>query len=95
MRKVAEIWNERTSPMQATLAGSVLVMVSPRSVISPLDGCKNLVRRLKTVVLPCAVGADQRVNTSMFHIEVDILNCMPEEAARLAQSSCRQNGLAG
>src|SRR5215207_2040057 len=52
----AEIWNERTSPSRATSAGASLVMSCPRKVIWPRVGVRNLVSRLKTVVLPAPFG---------------------------------------
>ncbi|MNT86012.1 hypothetical protein D3C72_2262520 [compost metagenome] len=54
--KTAEIWNERTSPMRATLSGGVRVMSVPSRVMVPAEGCRNLVSRLKTVVLPAPFG---------------------------------------
>ena len=54
--KIAEIWNERTRPMRATLAGRSAVMSCPSKSIVPPVGCRNLVSRLKTVVLPAPFG---------------------------------------
>jgi len=54
--KVAEIWNERTMPSRATSAGGVLVMSRPFSLMLPRVGSRNLVMRLKQVVLPAPFG---------------------------------------
>jgi len=54
--KVAEIWNERTSPRRATWAGFSMVMSCPLNRILPRVGIRNLVSRLKTVVLPAPLG---------------------------------------
>ena len=54
--KTAEIWNERTIPRRATSAGCMAVMSSPLKTIRPLVGLRNLVSRLKQVVLPAPFG---------------------------------------
>jgi hypothetical protein len=52
----AEIWNERTTPRRATSAGRSDVMFSPLNLMVPAEGVRNLVRRLKQVVLPAPFG---------------------------------------
>ena len=52
----AEIWNERTSPRRATSAGLSAVMSRPSKTMRPRVGLRNLVSRLKTVVLPAPFG---------------------------------------
>jgi hypothetical protein len=52
----AEIWNERTTPRRATSAGLSGVMFCPLNLMVPADGVRNLVSRLKQVVLPAPFG---------------------------------------
>src|SRR5260221_1379441 len=52
----AEIWNERITPRRATSAGFSRVMSWPLKRIVPRVGCRNLVSRLKVVVLPAPLG---------------------------------------
>ena len=52
----AEIWNERTTPRRAIAAGCSCVMSSPSKTILPEVGVRNLVSRLKQVVLPAPFG---------------------------------------
>ena len=54
--KVAEIWNERTMPRRAICAGFSCVMSWPLKRICPRVGIRNLVSRLKQVVLPAPLG---------------------------------------
>ena len=54
--KTAEIWNERPSPSWATSAGLSAVMSRPSKTIRPRVGERNLVSRLKQVVLPAPFG---------------------------------------
>ena len=53
---VAEIWKLRTSPRRATSAGAIAVMSRPLKRMPPAVGCRNLVIRLKQVVLPAPFG---------------------------------------
>src|SRR5262245_58787719 len=52
----AEIWNERTTPSRATSAGASVVMSCPLKEMRPRVGVRNLVSRLKQVVLPAPFG---------------------------------------
>ena len=52
----AEIWNERMMPRRAIAAGFSLVMSSPLKRMRPEVGVRNLVSRLKQVVLPAPFG---------------------------------------
>src|SRR5262249_38349617 len=52
----AEIWNERTMPRRATSAGRSAVMSRPSNTMRPRLGVKNLLKRLKQVVLPAPLG---------------------------------------
>ena len=52
----AEIWNERTSPSRATSAGLSAVMSRPSNTMRPRVGFRNLLSRLKQVVLPAPFG---------------------------------------
>src|SRR5664280_2251371 len=52
----AEIWNERTTPRRAIAADFSAVMSSPSNRICPDVGTRNLVSRLKHVVLPAPFG---------------------------------------
>ena len=52
----AEIWNERTMPRRAVCAGFSWVMSVPLNRMLPLLGGRNLVSRLKNVVLPAPLG---------------------------------------
>ncbi|MCY1520301.1 hypothetical protein D9M68_550760 [compost metagenome] len=52
----AEIWNERITPRRAICAGRSPVMSWPLNRIVPAVGSRNLVSRLKQVVLPAPLG---------------------------------------
>ena len=52
----AEIWNERTSPMRAIVAGREPVISRPLKKIWPRVGVRKCVSRLKQVVLPAPFG---------------------------------------
>src|SRR6185369_11259096 len=52
----AEIWNERMMPRRATSAGRSRVMSVPLKRMVPAVGGRNLVSRLKKVVLPAPLG---------------------------------------
>ena len=52
----AEIWNERITPRRAMCAGFSAVMSMPLKRIWPEVGVRNLVSRLKQVVLPAPLG---------------------------------------
>ena len=52
----AEIWNERTTPRRAIVDDFCDVMSSPSNRIWPEVGTRNLVSRLKQVVLPAPFG---------------------------------------
>ncbi len=52
----AEIWNERMTPRRAICAGRSRVMSVPLKTIWPAVGSRNLVSRLKQVVLPAPFG---------------------------------------
>ena len=52
----AEIWNERMMPRRAICAGFSRVMSRPLKRIWPAVGGRNLVSRLKQVVLPAPFG---------------------------------------
>ena len=52
----AEIWNERMTPRRAISAGFSPVMSTPSNTMLPRVGVKNLVSRLKQVVLPAPLG---------------------------------------
>ncbi len=52
----AEIWNERTMPRRAICAGGSRVMSRPLKRMLPRVGSRNLVSRLKQVVLPAPLG---------------------------------------
>ena len=54
--KTAEIWNERITPMRAIWAGLAAVMSFPLNRICPPVGTRNLVSKLKHVVLPAPLG---------------------------------------
>src|SRR5476649_426919 len=54
--KTAEIWNERITPMRAIWAGLAAVMSLPLNKICPEVGARNLVSKLKQVVLPAPLG---------------------------------------
>src|SRR5476649_7269 len=54
--KTAEIWNERITPMRAIWAGLAAVMSLPLNKICPEVGTRNLVSKLKQVVLPAPFG---------------------------------------
>ena len=67
----AEIWNERPSPSRATSAGRSAVMSWPAKKMRPRVGDKNLVSRLKQVVLPAPFGSDQRVDAAAPNAQID------------------------
>ncbi|MCY1539664.1 hypothetical protein D9M68_752610 [compost metagenome] len=52
----AEIWNDRMMPRRAICAGRSPVMSMPLNLMLPEVGDRNLVRRLKHVVLPAPLG---------------------------------------
>ncbi len=52
----AEIWNERITPRRAICAGCSFVMSVPLNRMRPCVGTRNLVNRLKQVVLPAPFG---------------------------------------
>ncbi|CFN77327.1 Uncharacterised protein [Bordetella pertussis] len=52
----AEIWNERMMPRRAIWAGRSRVMSRPLKTMVPEVGARNLVSRLKQVVLPAPLG---------------------------------------
>src|SRR3989344_2857551 len=52
----AEIWNERMTPRRAICAGCSRVMSCPLNRMVPEVGVRNLVSRLKHVVLPAPLG---------------------------------------
>ncbi|MCY1244442.1 hypothetical protein D9M72_575150 [compost metagenome] len=52
----AEIWNERITPRRAICAGFSRVMSMPLNTMVPVVGSRNLVSRLKQVVLPAPLG---------------------------------------
>ncbi|MCY1314604.1 hypothetical protein D9M70_652720 [compost metagenome] len=52
----AEIWNDRMMPRRAICAGRSPVMSMPLNLMLPEVGDRNLVRRLKQVVLPAPLG---------------------------------------
>ena len=54
--KIAEIWNDRTSPRRATSAVRRREMSVPSNRIVPSVGCSVLVSRLKQVVFPAPFG---------------------------------------
>ena len=54
--KTAEIWNERIMPSRAMSAAAMAVMSRPLKSMEPAVGCRNLVSRLKQVVLPAPFG---------------------------------------
>ena len=54
--KTAEIWKDRMTPRRAICAGASAVMSCPLNWIEPDVGTRNLVSRLKQVVLPAPLG---------------------------------------
>src|SRR5471030_18025 len=52
----AEIWNERITPMRAICAGRARLMSPPLNKIWPELGTRNLLSKLKQVVLPAPLG---------------------------------------
>src|SRR5256885_1809061 len=52
----AEIWKDRITPRRAICAGASRVMSSPLKRMVPEVGSRNLVSRLKQVVLPAPLG---------------------------------------
>jgi hypothetical protein len=54
--KTAEIWNDLIIPSLAIADGDFDVTSSPSNTIVPSVGVRNLVRRLKQVVLPAPFG---------------------------------------
>ena len=70
----AEIWNERIMPRRATSAGLSRVMSCPLKRIVPAVGGRNLVSRLKQVVLPAPLGPISAWMRAAPDPEVDVVD---------------------
>ena len=70
----AEIWNERMTPRRAMCAGVSRVMSSPLKRIWPAVGVRNLVSRLKQVVLPAPLGPISAWMLPRLHLQVDLVD---------------------
>jgi hypothetical protein len=93
--KVAEIWKERTMPRRAVTAGASRVMSCAVEQDVPRVGGRNLVSRLKTVVLPAPLGPIRAWMCRGPHLQVDV--GYRDEALELLGESgvSRMNSLMG
>ncbi len=74
-------------PRRAMCSGVSRVMSMPLNRICPRVGVRNLVSRLKQVVLPAPFGPDQRVDRPAPHLEVDVVD--RDEALELLRQAAR------
>ena len=90
----AEIWNERITPRRATSAGLSRVMSWPLKRIVPAVGCRNLVSRLKVVVLPAPLGPISAWIAPRRTLQVHVVD--RDEPLELLREAARfEDGVAG
>ena len=73
--KIFTVWNVRAMPRRQILYAGSGVMSRPLNVILPGFGLSAAEIRLKSVVLPGPVRADQPQYLSLVHVEVDVGHC--------------------
>jgi hypothetical protein len=67
-------------------------MSSPLKVMAPAVGGRNLVSRLKNVVLPAPFGPDQRMDVAAPYFQVNVVD-RDKALELLRQACCLQNDL--
>jgi hypothetical protein len=82
--KVAEIWNDLTMPIRATQAGSV-------EHDAARSGLEELGQQVEHGALAGTIGADQRMDPAVVHIDVNIVDGK-EGSKTLGQTPCRSLG---
>ena len=70
--KIAEIWNERTTPIRATLAGVARVMSWPSQRDRAGGRLQEFGQQVEDGGLAGAVRADQRMDHAVADVEIDI-----------------------